>query len=108
MGDNFPDLFERQPLGIGITRIPEIFPDGLTFNKLMHTEMEGTITALTRNDRPNITINVPEVDEYYLGQLFMLFMCSTAFLGEFFKINAYNQPGVELSKVITKELLRKY
>jgi glucose-6-phosphate isomerase len=79
----------------------------ITFGRLLHTEMEGTIQSLTKNNRPNITISIPRVDAHYLGQLFMLFEAATAFLGEFYEINAFNQPGVELSKKITKELLAK-
>ena len=80
---------------------------GVSFKKLMHTEQEGTIKALTHNKRPNVTLEIDKVDEQTLGGLFMLFECATAFLGEFFQINAFNQPGVELSKKITKELLTK-
>jgi glucose-6-phosphate isomerase len=79
----------------------------ITFGRLLHTEMEGTIQSLTKNNRPNITISIPRVDAHYLGQLFMLFEAATAFLGEFYEINAFNQPGVELSKKITNELLAK-
>jgi len=87
---------------------PDIeYLNGLTFEKLLETEMEGTIGALTENDRPNITIEIPKVDEYNLGGLFMLFEGATAFLGEMLGINAYDQPGVERSKQITRELLTK-
>jgi glucose-6-phosphate isomerase len=79
----------------------------LSFNKLLHTEQEGTIQALTHKKRPIIVLNIDQVDEHNLGALFMLFECATAYLGEFFGINAYNQPGVELSKIITKKLLLK-
>lgn len=78
---------------------------GVSFNKLMHTEQKGTTDALTHNKKPNITVNVPEVNEYNLGALFMLFEGATAFLGEFYGINAFDQPGVELSKKFTKKLL---
>ena len=96
-------------------RIPNLYPrdeetiyiKNLSFNKLFHTEQEGTIMALTHNKRPNIIINIDEVDEENLGALFMLFESSAAFLGELFEINAFNQPGVELSKKITKMLLTK-
>lgn len=83
-------------------KIPQL---NISFNKLMQTEMEGTISSLTKNDRPNITITIPTVDEETLGQLFMLFEGATAFLGEFLNINAFDQPGVELSKQITRKLL---
>lgn len=81
--------------------------EGVSFNKLMHTEQQGTTEALTHNKKPNITLNVPKVDEFNLGALFMLFEGATAFLGEFYGINAFDQPGVELSKKLTKELLTK-
>ena len=77
----------------------------ISFNKLIHTEMEGTVGALTKNDRPSVTLEVEEVNARALGELFLLFEGATAFLGEFFNINAFDQPGVELSKNITKQLL---
>lgn len=83
------------------------FLNNLSFQKLLATEMEGTRQALTKNNRPNITIEMEKLDELSLGKLFMLFEGATAFLGEMFGIDAYNQPGVELSKKITKELLSK-
>jgi glucose-6-phosphate isomerase len=79
--------------------------EGVTFNKLMHTEQQGTIDALTQNNKPNITLTINKVNEHNLGALFMLFEAATAFLGEFYKIDAFNQPGVELSKKLTKKYL---
>lgn len=85
---------------------PEVeYLKGVSFNKLMHTEQQGTTDALTHNKKPNATLNVPKVDEFNLGALFMLFEGATAFLGEFYGINAFDQPGVEFSKKLTKELL---
>jgi len=78
---------------------------GVSFKKLMHTEQEGTTRALTQTNRPNITLTIDEVNEESIGELFMLFESSIAFLGEFFNINAFDQPGVELSKTITRKLL---
>ena len=95
--------------------IPILLPDeestkylkNVSFNKLMHTEQEGTTQSLTENGRPNITLTIDEVNERTLGGLFMLFECATAYLGEYYGINAFDQPGVELSKNITKDLLTK-
>ncbi|NCQ55818.1 glucose-6-phosphate isomerase [Candidatus Parcubacteria bacterium] len=81
------------------------FLQGKTFKDLLHAEQQGTALALTENNRPNITITIPELSPYYLGQLFMLFEGATAFWGEFFEINAFNQPGVERGKVLTREIL---
>ncbi len=93
--------------------IPDVYADepslrylkGVSFHRLLSTEMAGTMEALTQNDRPNGMIEIERVDAENLGELFMLFEGATAFLGEFFDINAFDQPGVELSKQITKKLL---
>lgn len=93
-------------------RIPVLIEDnktnfltGKTFKDLLHAEQQATAQALTENNRPNITISIPELTPYYLGQLFMLFEGATAFWGEFFEINAFNQPGVERGKILTREIL---
>lgn len=75
----------------------------LSFNTLINLEKRGTADAYTKNGRPNMTIRIDTIDEKTLGQLMMLFEGATAFLGEFYNINAFDQPGVELSKNLTKE-----
>lgn len=92
-------------------RIPNIFPRDpavaflktLSFNTLMHLEKQGTADAYTKNNRPNLTIEIDEINAFTLGQLMMLFEGSIAFLGEYYNINAFDQPGVELSKNLTRE-----
>lgn len=96
-------------------RVDIPLPDSLTdkfsylqncdFGKLLKTEMLGTIGALNEQDRPNITIEVDHVDAWHLGALFFLFEAATAFVGEYMQIDAFDQPGVELSKNITRDLL---
>ncbi len=76
-----------------------------TFNELVHAEKKATEDSLTKSKRANITIKIDKVNEENLGKLFMLFESSIAFLGEFFEINAFDQPGVELSKKLIKKYL---
>jgi glucose-6-phosphate isomerase len=78
-----------------------------SFNELLTIEQEATALALTKNKRPNLTISLPQIDEEHLGQLFLLFEGATAFLGEMYGIDAYDQPGVELSKQLTKQALMR-
>lgn len=78
---------------------------GIGFNKLLLTEMEGTIQSLLKKSRPIIRLTLDKLSEENMGELLMLFEASIAFLGELFEIDAYNQPGVELSKILTKEML---
>ncbi len=71
---------------------------GHSLNELLITEKKATELALTRRNRLNETIIIPEVNEFTMGQLFYMFELQTAFIGELFNINAFNQPGVELGK----------
>jgi glucose-6-phosphate isomerase len=93
--------------------IPEISDNNLkylsnhTFQELIQAEYQATALSLTESNRPNITINLPQLDAYNLGQLFQLFELSVASLGEFYDIDTFNQPGVERGKVLTKEILQK-
>jgi glucose-6-phosphate isomerase len=93
--------------------IPNPYPQdhpylsGVTFNQLINTEKRGTADALTQNGRPNFTVLLDQLNEYTLGQLFLLFEGATAFLGEYYEIDAFNQPGVELSKKLTKQYLNE-
>ncbi|MBI5753895.1 glucose-6-phosphate isomerase [Candidatus Peregrinibacteria bacterium] len=77
----------------------------ITFNQLLQIEKDATAESLTKNNRPNFTIKIDAINEENLGALFMLFEGATAFLGEMFQINAFDQPGVELSKKLTKRAL---
>lgn len=76
------------------------------FGKLMQAEKKGTAQSLTEKNVPNGTINIPEISAKSLGELFMLFMGATAFLGEFMEINAFNQPGVERGKELAKLIVK--
>ncbi|KXS40632.1 MULTISPECIES: glucose-6-phosphate isomerase [unclassified Candidatus Frackibacter] len=78
---------------------------GHTLNQLIKTEQSATELALTKNGRLNCTINLPEVNEFTMGQLLYMFELQTAFAGELYNINAFNQPGVELGKNYTYGIL---
>ena len=78
-----------------------------TMNEIIDAALSGTAESLAVNKRPNITINIPKIDEENLGALFMLFEFQIALLGLLYKVNAFNQPGVEKSKLITKKILSK-
>ncbi len=71
---------------------------GHTFNELIKVEKKATELALTKNNRPNCTIKFPEVNAFTVGQFIYLFELQTAFSGQLYNINAFNQPGVELGK----------
>ena len=78
---------------------------GVTFQELMSVEKRATERALHEYGRPTATISISKITEESLGELFMLLEGSIAFLGEYYNIDAYDQPGVELAKVYTKKML---
>lgn len=78
---------------------------GITFHELLNTEKRATEETLIEYGKPALTIKIHELNARTLGELFMLFQCSIAFLGEFYRIDAFNQPGVERGKVLTKTYL---
>ena len=55
----------------------------------------GTRLAHVDGGVPNMRIEMPKVDEYYIGQLFYFFEKACAISGLMLGINPFNQPGVE-------------
>ncbi|MFA5449332.1 MAG: glucose-6-phosphate isomerase [Clostridia bacterium] len=81
------------------------FLSGHTLNTLIKSEMLATEYALTKGERLNRTITLPEVNAHTIGQLLMFFMLETAYIGAMLDIDTYNQPGVEEGKNATYALL---
>lgn len=72
---------------------------------LLKIEQKATEIALTKNKRMNITITLPEISEFTIGQLIYMLEVETAFMGELYNINAFDQPGVEAGKIATYALM---
>ena len=69
--------------------------------------MNGTILAHTDGQVPNFMVNVPEVNEFYLGELFYFFEFACGVSGYLLGVNPFNQPGVESYKKNMFALLGK-
>ena len=69
--------------------------------------MNGTILAHTDGQVPNFMINIPEVNEFYLGELFYFFEFACGVSGYLLGVNPFNQPGVESYKKNMFALLGK-
>ena len=63
--------------------------------------------ALARAGRPVRTIDVAKLDEKALGALLMHFMIETILAGRLLGVDPFDQPAVELAKVLTRERLAK-
>lgn len=69
--------------------------------------MNGTILAHTDGNVPNLLINIPKRDEFYLGELFYFFEFAVGVSGYLLGVNPFNQPGVESYKKNMFALLGK-
>jgi len=65
----------------------------------------ATAESLVRRGRPVRTIHIKHLDERTIGALFMHFMLETILTGYMLNVNPFDQPAVEFSKQITRELL---
>jgi glucose-6-phosphate isomerase len=93
--------------------IPTAFQDvkelgylgGHSLGELIDIEQRATAGALAKRGRPNMTIHLERVDASQVGQLMMLLELATAYAGQLYGIDAFNQPGVELGKQFAYALL---
>lgn len=67
----------------------------------------GTIIAHNDGGVPIITINVPAINEFYLGQLIYFFEMACGISGYILDVNPFDQPGVEAYKKNMFALLNK-
>ena len=67
----------------------------------------GTRLAHVDGCVPNILVNVPELNAYYLGQLIYFFEKACGISGLLEEVNPFNQPGVEAYKKNMFALLNK-
>lgn len=80
---------------------------GKTVDFVNKSAMNGTVLAHTDGNVPNLMVNIPEQNEYYLGQLFYFFEFACGVSGYVSGVNPFNQPGVESYKKNMFALLGK-
>lgn len=79
-------------------------PDGLnyvagkTLSEVTRKALEGTVYAYSREGRPSMTVHIPELNAFTMGQLIVLFEVATVAEGYLMGINPLDQPGVEAYK----------
>lgn len=78
---------------------------GHSLAELISIEQRATAGALAKRGRPNMTIHIDRVNEESIGELMMFFEIATAYAGQLYGIDAFNQPGVELGKQFAYALL---
>ena len=79
--------------------------DGIAMGDYLHGFFEGLSAALRGKGRQIITIRIPQLTVYELGQLIALYERAVAVYAEFININAFHQPGVQAYKLAAKGVL---
>jgi glucose-6-phosphate isomerase len=80
---------------------------GKRLSEVNHNAELGTTLAHNDGNVPIITITIPELDEYYTGQLIYFFEMACAISGYILDVNPFDQPGVEAYKKNMFALLNK-
>lgn len=71
---------------------------GKTLSFINSSAEEGTREAHIEGGVPNLKIEVPGLNEYYLGQLLYFFEIACGISGYILGVNPFDQPGVEAYK----------
>ena len=80
---------------------------GHTMGQLLAAEWRATAEALRRAGCPNATIHLPEVRADTMGQLLMMLEIATVIAAELYGVDPLGQPGVELGKRLTYDLMNQ-
>lgn len=97
---------DREPLGT-----PDVYGSDRIFAYIRLDSapdpiQDAAVAALEQAGQPVVRITV--ADSYQIGQEFFRWEIATAVAGSIIGINAFNQPDVEASKVVTRQLTAEY
>jgi glucose-6-phosphate isomerase len=80
---------------------------GKRISEVNHNAEKGTILAHNDGNVPIISLTVPSLDEYYIGEMIYFFEIACALSGYILDVNPFDQPGVEAYKTNMFALLNK-
>ncbi|MDX2307517.1 MAG: glucose-6-phosphate isomerase [Hyphomicrobium sp.] len=78
---------------------------GATIGDVVHAQSQAIVAALMKAGRPVRTLDLATLDGRSMGALLMHFMLETIIAGRLLGVDPFDQPGVELAKVLTRERL---
>jgi len=83
------------------------FLAGKNLDEINQIAYQGTALAHRDGNTPNLTIELPDLTPYYVGQLYYFFEIAVAVSGYMLGVNPFDQPGVEAYKQNMFALLGK-
>jgi glucose-6-phosphate isomerase len=78
---------------------------GQSLGAVLNAEQTATEFALAHRGRPSVTIGLPAVTPFTVGQLLYLFELATVAAGFLADVDPFGQPAVDEAKVLTYALL---
>ncbi len=78
---------------------------GRSFSAIMHALSEGTKEAYLKNNRPFVSVVLPEKSEFCIGQFLQFKMIEMMYLGFLCNVDPFDQPNVELYKREAQRIL---
>ena len=101
---------ERYRSNVTIGATPESLPDleylrDAELGVLLDRERLATAWALSKAQRPNLTISIPTIDAEIVGEFFFMHEFQTVLAGALYGVNPFGQPGVEAGKNATYALM---
>jgi glucose-6-phosphate isomerase len=81
------------------------FIGGKAIGDIVDAQGHAIAQALNKAGRPVRTIDVANLDAHAAGALLMHFMMETIVAGRLLNLDPFDQPAVELAKVLTKQRL---
>lgn len=95
----------RVPQTLEFPLVPHI--EGKRASTIMDAIKEGTKHAYTQQEQPYMEIILETVNEESLGYYMQFKMIEMMYLGKLLNVNTFDQPHVELYKVVTKKILQE-
>lgn len=80
--------------------------EGRSLADVIHAEFRATRQVITDAGHPNMTLQMPTLDAYTLGQLIDLYQRTTIYTGLLYGINPMDQPSVETGKKLAVRYLQ--
>ncbi len=81
------------------------FMGGKTIGDIVDAQSHAVPDALMRAGRPVRTMDIETLDERSAGAILMHFMMETIVAGRLLNLDPFDQPAVELAKILTKQRL---
>ena len=74
---------------------------GKGLGALLNMEQRATELALQKRGRMVLTLSLPQLNAFTLGQLFFLFEAATVFAGALHRVNSWDQPAADEGRRLT-------